>query len=440
MSIHFISGKPGGGKTLYSVRLIVDELVRGRRVVITNVSLNLPALNEYLQKVYPKQYSQAFTDLDGNPVHITDRVRIIDDDDLAQFFTFRGNGVCLASVSNTEWKTGKRPDFSTVNDSGVLYVLDEIHIAFNARAWADTGHQVLFYLSQHRKLGDDVICITQAVGNVDKQFRSVAQDYTYIKNLAKQRLGMFNLPSRFIRNTYGQPATETSQPMESGQFSLDVSGIASLYDTAKGVGIHGRAGADTGEKKKGIHWGVLVVGLPLILILAAYFIPKALGHVLTGPVRQSNAVIQNLHQTNAVPAPLAPAPAPVLPDPVPERPQRRSSYVPEFQCVGYTLLDVPTAYFSDGTIVQPPELEVVAKTYVQVSGQRFRIIPPRSSTVTISTAVTSSPPIPVTPTIETFPDLGYQPSVDVTYIGQGRRQPSRRLSGLSPTSHGSNSQ
>lgn len=46
----------------------------------------------------------------------------------------RPNGLRLQSVSNAEWKTGKRPDFSVVKDGGVLYVLDEVHIAFNARA------------------------------------------------------------------------------------------------------------------------------------------------------------------------------------------------------------------------------------------------------------------------------------------------------------------
>jgi hypothetical protein len=35
MSVRFISGKPGGGKTLYSVHLIYDELRFGRRNIVT---------------------------------------------------------------------------------------------------------------------------------------------------------------------------------------------------------------------------------------------------------------------------------------------------------------------------------------------------------------------------------------------------------------------
>jgi zona occludens toxin (predicted ATPase) len=188
--------KPGGGKTLYAVRLIVDELVRGSRPVITNVPLNLGRLNEFLQQKFSDAFASASARFqDGSGVesgrecdayvaemaaHISNRVILLDEDDLPKFFTYRGGGVRLDSVSNQDWKAGKRPDFRAVKDRGVFYVLDEVHIAFNARAWADTGHEVLYYLSQHRKLGDDVICVTQSVNNVDRQFRSVAQDYTYI--------------------------------------------------------------------------------------------------------------------------------------------------------------------------------------------------------------------------------------------------------------------
>jgi len=38
---------------------------------------------------------------------------------------------------------------SQVNDAGVFFVLDEVHIAFNSRAWAETGAEVLYYLSDH---------------------------------------------------------------------------------------------------------------------------------------------------------------------------------------------------------------------------------------------------------------------------------------------------
>jgi len=427
MSIHFISGKPGGGKTLYSVRLIIDELVHGSRVVITNVPLNLARLNEYLQSKFPAQFERRL--INNWPVHITDRVILLDEDDLPKFFTYRPAGVRLQSVSNQEWKAGKRPDFSSVKDGGVLYVLDEVHIAFNARAWADTGHEVLYYLSQHRKLGDDVICITQAIGNVDKQFRSVAQDFTYIKNLSKQRAGLFRLPSMFIRSTYAQPATDNSKAMESGTFSLDMTGIASCYDTAKGVGIHGRAGADTNARKKGIHWLVFVIGLPLLLLLAWHYLPKIIADILT-PSRPVPVKVQTVQTNTPSPVyvqritnelPIAPA---SVPSTVSVQPPLERS---QLTCSGF-LLPVsglkPTAFLSDGTSVEPPELELITKKYILVSGKKIPIVANRTSQKTVSPSPAQIPQSFYSP-----PPVYDQPSstVDVTVIGQSRRQPLRSI-------------
>lgn len=271
MSIHFISGKPRGGKTLYSVRLIVDELVNGNRMVVTNVALKLDVLNEYLQK---RMSERKYLDR-----HITERVYLMDDAELSRFFTIRAGGVRVDHVANDEWKRGVRPDYSVIVDDGILYVLDEVHIAFNSRAWADTGAEVLYYLSQHAKLGDDVVCITQSVGNVDKQFRSVAQDFTYIVNAGKTRMGVFRLPSLFVRSSYAQVPTSTDKPMETGTFTLDVSGLAACYDTAKGVGIHGRM-ADKAERKKGVHWGWALAGVVLLVWLGIKVVPWVMMHKL----------------------------------------------------------------------------------------------------------------------------------------------------------------
>jgi len=265
MSVHFISGKPGGGKSLYSVKLIIEELLHGHRTVITNVPLKLGKLNEYLQR----EYSDKTIDLHA-------RVRVLSDDEAGVFWTIRPEGSTgPALLGKSDWQMGKRPDFSQTKDTGVLYVIDEVHNYFNARHWMETGRDVLFYLSQHRKLGDNVVCVTQHIGNVDKQFRSVAQDYTYLRNLSKQRLGMFKLPAMFVRRTYPEPATPTSACSETGTFRLDVTGIAACYDTAQGVSIHGRL-ADKGEKAKGIPWYVPAIGVPLLLFAIYHYGPKTI--------------------------------------------------------------------------------------------------------------------------------------------------------------------
>jgi len=120
VSVHFISGKPGGGKSLYAVRLVVDELVHGTRCIVTNLSLRPGELNAYLQEKFPK----ASVDL----VH---RLRILSDDETAVFWTIRGPGSVGAPLLKKEqWDQGLRPDYSGVVDGGVLYCIDEIHNFF----------------------------------------------------------------------------------------------------------------------------------------------------------------------------------------------------------------------------------------------------------------------------------------------------------------------
>lgn len=377
MSIHFISGKPGGGKTLYSVRLIMDELIRGDRLVVTNVSLKLGEVNKYLQDKAPSSYERRL-ELDKY-AHITDRVLLIGEDELGKFFTFRGGGVRLNSVTNEEWKSGKRPNYKLVQDRGVFYVLDEVHIAFNSRTWATTGAEVLYYLSQHRKLGDDVVCITQSVGNVDKQFRSVAQDFTYIKNLGKQRAGLFRLPSVFTRSTYLQPATDTSHAMESGTFQLDVSGLASCYDTAQGVGIHGRSGADTKERKKGLHWLWFAVGAPIAAFLVFHMVPRIMASVLAPhvEVRQSVAVVKPQAVALLNPAVASPLVVTQYVRPV-ERAVTQRNWEPtnDLYCTGYFGAGKDLVLFlSDGSSVDTASgrVQTVATTYVVVDNRRLAI-------------------------------------------------------------------
>ena len=49
MGIHFISGKPGGGKSLYATKLVFEELRFGARHIVTNLALNIGELNAYYQ-------------------------------------------------------------------------------------------------------------------------------------------------------------------------------------------------------------------------------------------------------------------------------------------------------------------------------------------------------------------------------------------------------
>lgn len=362
MSIHFISGKPGGGKSMYAVKLILDELIRGSRPVFTNVPLHVGRLSEYLQQ-NGKEWAKLNGELDG---HIRDRVRLLSDEETAVFWTLRPGNKEIPNLSEDEWRKGRKPVYEGLEDSGVFYVIDEVHNFFGARQWAETGRNVLYYLSQHRKLGDDVVCITQAIGNVDKQFRSVAQDFTYLRNLSKEKVGVVRLPSYFIRKTYGAPATDTSRPMETGTFKLDVSGLGSLYDTAKGVGIHGRA-ADTNQKKTGIHWLVWVVGVVLAIILFAKFVPPLAGRMFKSPHKAvSLPASQKLHSRNNATNAVALVAG-------------SNSFAGVVTITNLPLVTAVErlsgrwrAWLSDGTVYYQGDgyLEIITENYVQIAGNK----------------------------------------------------------------------
>lgn len=282
MSIHFIGGKPGGGKTLYAVRLIIGEIVHGGRPILTNVPLNMGELNDYVQKEYPKTQ----TDVIG-------RIHLLSEQETKRFWTIRPGWKGYNELSKQDWQEGKTPDYSGVADKGVVYVIDEVHNFFGTRQWAETGRDAVFYLSQHRHLNDTVIAVTQATRNVDRMFRSVAQDFTHVRNMSKEKYGMFRLPAVFLRKTYATEPNPSSQAMEVKTFTLDVSGIAKCYDTAAGVGIHSKL-ADQGEKKSGLPYWAGLAMLALFLCLIFLGAPKLVASMF------------NTNSTKLVPPQVAP--------------------------------------------------------------------------------------------------------------------------------------
>jgi hypothetical protein len=246
MAIHFISGKPGSGKSLYGVHLLLKEITQGNRNVVTNLPLHPGRLNEYLQERWPNR-----------DFRLLQRLTILTEDEARKFWLHRGD---------------------QTTPIGVMYQLDELHLFFNARDWMATGRDCLHYLSQHRKLGDIVIAITQSVPNVDKQFRSVAEDFTVLRNEYTAKFGPFRGRGRFVRKTYlSEPTGGSSQePFENASFTLDAKGIASCYDTAQGIGIHGNA-ADKGRRASGwsIWWTIpLGIGLASLAGIIPWFMAK----------------------------------------------------------------------------------------------------------------------------------------------------------------------
>jgi len=227
--ITLVCGVPGAGKSLYAVDLILDELRFGNRDIITNLAIFKDSVAQYLHDKF------------GDSFNTRDRLIVVQD--LQRF-----------------WELRKRE---------TLFVLDECQIFFSARNWANSPPELLAYLSQHRKLGDDVIAISQHYQLIEKQFRQLVQESIFLKNLSYIKFFGVKMPKRIVGNKYyGIPATAMEKPLEVFTKSIDVKGICQLYDTGAGVGVKGNA--DKKRCKKGLPWYMAPI-LFMIVLVGVYF-------------------------------------------------------------------------------------------------------------------------------------------------------------------------
>jgi len=258
MSVHGVSGKPGGGKSLYGMKLLIEELVYGTRVVVTNLAVELGQLNEYLQREFPNK-----------SINLFERLRVLDDDQVAAFWTFRAVGFGVPTQLNKgQWESGLRPDYSQVSDGGVLYIIDEVHNYFNARYCMLVCRDVLFYLSQHRKMGDDVVLISQPTKIAEAAFMRMCETFYHCRNLSKWKLpiafGIFRSPALLLVNEYKE-ASASKPAVSTRTYPIDRKGIGSIYKTAAGVGFVGGE-ADTQAKPRGLPSWLFVLSVVVIIL------------------------------------------------------------------------------------------------------------------------------------------------------------------------------
>lgn len=265
MASRAISGRPGGGKSYFAVKLLLRELFETERPIVTNLPLRLDNIVKYCLAH------------DRDDIDVYSRIQVLPDEDVSEFWRFRGNGVePLPVCSNAQYKAGERPAFDQVLPGGVCYFLDEVHDFLNSRNWMKTGDGCLFYISKHRHLGDDVFWITQAVKNVDSQFRSVTQDYTYCRNYSKEKYRGFTKGKYFTATTYLEPLTWAQLHLnpdyqEQEKFVMEKE-IGDCYYTSKQ-----KLAADTGKSAKGISikWVFAGIGLIVLLLCLLFgFAPK----------------------------------------------------------------------------------------------------------------------------------------------------------------------
>jgi len=276
--IELITGQPGGGKTLFSVHRIVDDLVNDPRPVVTNVALDQGALAEYFNR------HKIDVDLSKKLWIITDFAEV------KSFFRYRGGAEGVyqmppdppvydgaRKLPNEEYLPKVKQWFSdNVRDNGVIYYIDEAHDYYSAREWAANSVLALYYFSKHRHLGDHIVLITQHIPQLDKQLRNLISEYHYMRNdYAKKFANMFRIPPGMVRKSYYDPPSPNVKPYEHSKRKIDVE-IASCYRSLGAVKSTGAGVVEIKKRVKGLPiWTVGIVAVlgAVLLVLGLRFLP-----------------------------------------------------------------------------------------------------------------------------------------------------------------------
>jgi hypothetical protein len=398
MSLYFICGKVGAGKSYRGVVSIVDQLVHDDRLIVTNLPVNLGKLADFLAKRYPERNICLLdhhrpanpgeeADADGM-VFEPSRVRVLDEGELAEFYRIRHqasdkvprierqredrNPVCL---DFSQWLKGGK-----FSGRGIIYHLDELQLFYNVRRYADAPDEFPFYLSQHRKLGDDIYVYTQQPQNVDKMFRSFTQEFIYVVNIGKKRVGPFAAPKIFRFAAYPEPYTgQMGQVCQySGYFRMDYE-LAATYNTAAGIGIEA-AKADLGSKVKGLDWRLLLL-LPVIIALCFFGFRWCGGLWVRSvlPQMKKPSGVRSVQAIGSIRAPALSNPSPNNPlTATPKQSERTNSIDIEVFMVGWALEGGKArVMLSDGLCAGPEDgLTQVTPSYCIVQGRIYRMLSP----------------------------------------------------------------
>jgi zona occludens toxin (predicted ATPase) len=154
--IELYEGRLGAGKTYHAVVRAVDHWKQGL-VVCSNVEFRWENVKAYCLRKFE--------------VHLVDEQYIaLSDEQIGLFHQYTPSGT----------KAGV-----------VLVIVDEAHLVFNSRDWANTHKnfkETLTFLTQSRKVATDVIFIAQSVANMDKQFMRLVQYIWRFRDLSKWRI------------------------------------------------------------------------------------------------------------------------------------------------------------------------------------------------------------------------------------------------------------
>jgi len=366
--IRIFYGSPGAGKSFGALKDLVEELAYGERLIVTNLSLDLGMLNAYMQKKF-----EWWTD------DINLRIRVITEDETGEFYSYRTVGMPPLNVPCRALSLAGQHVVYPENNIGVAYYIDEAHIKFDAREWKDAGPELTYYASQHRKLNDEVVLITQHPDMLNNRMRMLCQQFWSFNNHGLERLWTyFSKPAYFTCEVHRRipQGTFVPPPEEVHRYRLQKD-LADCYDTSAGVGIKGRK---LPEKKPRLGFSVLWMIIPLaVVVYLLFMVPEWVAKGLVFATTGSEAKISTA-VTAAVNPVASTAPTPDRPA-APQLPKTEAPRLPTVKSYVVIRGDAIVT-LSDGTVLSRADgvAEITKDHVIMSNGVKYRILRGRHPT------------------------------------------------------------
>lgn len=168
MSIYIYTGTPGSGKSL---KASIEELesINFNKYVVSNFEIN----NDYYSKHYEKCISKRYS---GNGDLKTRHYKHASSE-LFNKFLYMSNDMLTDDGAVKKLVMISKEFFEPRKESQGLLVIDEASVLFNSRDFwkSPNSKDWLKFFSQHRKLGYDIILITQQDTALDKQLLGLVE-------------------------------------------------------------------------------------------------------------------------------------------------------------------------------------------------------------------------------------------------------------------------
>jgi hypothetical protein len=216
MSVRVIHGKPGSGKTCYCVSLLIKEFSDWinyeqrvgevfPRLLYTNIPLNVEAINQYLVKTL------FIKDVDvGKYIKLLDGSFFSGQFSESEYFPDVRNG----DKSYSELTEVERSYWWYRFPTKSLIVIDEVHHYLpSGRVTGDElkgQKEFMNYISTHRHREQDLILLTQHVGNISYEIKKQVEIINEVVNIKNAKIGFFpfTLPMSdidVVRQAWGVP-------------------------------------------------------------------------------------------------------------------------------------------------------------------------------------------------------------------------------------------